>query len=275
MDDIDLREDNSVQEEAPRQFLRRAGGATARRRARNLVSLAFSGTSYPGLNYGDAPWKPHPVENTPFSPAKTALIHIFLGEDFQLHVTRVHFDAAIGTPNEWADNEQRVSAWINYLNALPPSTLPPQPQPLPAPQPPSTPFVARLGLGSFAFNQPHHVVFYIKNKGVSYDSNIPVWFSDSLQDNVYGVRVAGPNKSFFEAEVYGVGNIDPAFSDQVIHMKNYYMIFRAGSYVPIVNGQDRVAYGININAAAQMAGGGLALPIVIDPDTGNMGEGQP
>jgi hypothetical protein len=266
MADLDPR-DELVGVDAPTALIPEVTRGTTRRRIRDLLSLAFARAA-PGLNYGDDPWKPHPVPETPFNAAKTALIHFFFDEGLELHVLRVHFEAVTGGANEWSDNESRVRDWVNYLNSLAPLQLP---DPRTAP----TAFDAWLGLDDFAFNQQHHAVFYVKNRGISYDRDFPVWFSDSLQDNVFGVRVASANKSFYEAEVYNVAGITGGFSSTLIHMKNYYQLYRGGAYGSIMNGQDRLAYAININAAAPLSIGGWALPIIIDPDTGNMGEGQP
>jgi hypothetical protein len=245
---------------------RPAADLDVRRQIRQLMAVPFTGEAAAALNFGDPPWKPHPA-GAIFNPAKTALVYMFLDQQFAVHVTRVHFDAVTGGANEWGHNEARVAGWINYLNGRPPSTLP-------DPQDAPTAFTATLGLDDFAFNQPHHVVYYVKNDRVSYDEAFPVWFGDTLREEVLGVRVASRNKSFFEAEVYNVAAI-ATFSKKVIHMKNYYQMEQAGTYVPIVNGTNRLAYAININAGAQMQVGGWTLPLLIDPDTGNMGEGQP
>lgn len=265
--DLDLNESPIGEEVSFGEFRPDLGVAATRRRSRDLMAFALGATGAL-RNYGKEPWNPHPTVGIAFTAVKTALIHINIDDQFRMHVVRVHFDAVTAGQNEWADNAPRVIDWINYLNSLAPST---DPDPAHAP----TPFSHSLGLTNFAFNQPHHVVFYVRNKMISYDRAFPVWFSDGLQDNVYGVKVASPNNSFFEAEVYDVAGIDSDFSDKLIHMKNYYHACENNIYRPIVNWQERYAYAININAAAQLGFGTSAVPVVIDPDTGNMGEGQP
>jgi len=260
----------------------------------------------PNDNNGEYPWKWRPGDPKPstgrvkFNPTKICLIYINIAFDpVKLEIAKFHFPNSSGG-SEWEDIKNEVCDLINRVNKE--ASFPPGYQsstPIPMPDPNQYPVPAShllgdthdywAGLKDFAFSQQHHIVIYIRNGGVGYHDLYPVMFGKKLQSGMLGVGKNGDpaslNQSFYDADHYDMkGFIDPgglSRSTVVLHMKNYYQVLDNGIYRLIrndinnVKNEDRIAYSLNINALVKSTYDPLDIPIVIDPDTGNMGEGRP
>ncbi|MDB5703600.1 MAG: hypothetical protein JWN66_716 [Sphingomonas bacterium] len=226
----------------------------------------------PASNQGKEPWNKNPNSNAVFKPIRTALIYIEFLPDFSLFVRRLHIPAVKTAGNaEWSDEKDQIVEWINFLNKLPSIGSISLPSPTP------TSYNQWLGLKDFAFKYAHHVVFYFKNRTIDFNQDYPVWFGKDLRDRaggVMGIKTASPNYSFFDGDSYDVGSqITGSWCTKIFHMKNYYQKYDGTTYKGI-EPQDKFAYSLNLNIEAIANDGGGAL-LIFDPDTGNMGGGQP
>lgn len=253
----------------------------------------------PNANFGDDPTKPSGIHGKPlinFDPAWVCLIYLRLSSSpaLGMEILRIHYKVKTDATSkpELADVQTSIEAWINYLNGLTllPNDTPKSPAPTPVKIPENGKFTGAgapafenkywTGLTNFAFSEQHHVVIYICNKGVSlYDP--PVSFTHKMLGSVMGTGpVSFGNYSFYEAKAWQSGQITNGYPQEFLHMKNYYQLYDGSQYRAIRNGAtpERVGYSLNINArlaSVYQDGGASDVPIIIDPDTGNMGEGQP
>lgn len=251
-----------------------------------LVSAKIGMELYnPDWNHGGDPSKekhPHNNTNDSFNPRYVMLLYMDIEDqdpagDLRVKAIRLQFPSVGWNPNEpnptqvntWAANEQQVVHWINCLNR-PPCSLPAQTQQ----------FRINEGLDNFTFNQPHHFVIYIQNRNIEFNRRYPVWFAQHLsemENNEH--KKAKENWSFFGAKVLDVTSITGNNSKKLVYVKNFFKgwDFFKGGYYKI--GGDRHSYSLSINAempATDLAGQSpLKLPIIIDPDTGNQGGGDP
>lgn len=211
-----------------------------------------------GWNHGDKPWDVHPA-NPPFNPPYTAILYLeFTAAG--LAAKRIHFPSVAGV-NDWAANKSKVVSFINFLNN-------------PGQASPGAHHIFP-GLKNFAFDRPHHFVVYVKNAGVDYLPGRPVWFGKKLIKDVFGVNVASKNESFFGAmrDAAAITSGSP----NLVYMKNYYHVGNGNghNHRPI-KANEGFAYALKINALMPSAEDPTyKVPLIIDPDTGNMGGGQP
>jgi hypothetical protein len=217
-----------------------------------------------GWNHGDKPWDVHPAHTSAaFNPSHTAILHMEL-TSAGLKAQRVHFPSVSGV-NDWSANKAKVVSYINFLNGSGPS-----------PGVLGKDYNVFPGLKKFAFDRPHHFVIYVKNPGVDYLADRPVWFGKKLIRDVFGVKVASKNESFFGA-IRDAGPILGG-SPNLVYLKNYYHVGNGnGQNHRRINGE-RLAYALKINvlmASPDDNDPTYKVPLIIDPDTGNMGEGQP
>lgn len=214
-----------------------------------------------GWTHGDRPWDPHPGNPTSFNPTHSAVLHLEF-TSAGLKAQRIHFASTAGT-NDWSGNKSKVISFINFLNN------PGQ----------SSPGLHHVfpGLKNFAFDRPHHFIVYVKNPGVDYIPGRPVWFGKKLIRDVFGVKVASKNESFFGA-MRDDGPITGG-STNLVYMKNYYHVGNGsgnGQGHRSIRRNERLAYALKINALMpSVEDPTYKVPLIIDPDTGNMGEGQP
>lgn len=227
-----------------------------------LGAVSTPGPFEENWHYGDRnPKFGHPTSMA-FDPPYAALLHLNLNSNFEMEANRVHFKVKNrGVDNTFRDNSDRFAGWINFYNRT-------------GPEPLGYEFVKAEGdvLDNFAFNDQHHVLIYIKNSNIGYDQEWPIWFGRKLVGSVYGIEDASENHSFFGISPKALQVTGGSVTG--IYLKNHYSIKQGNVYRRIVN--EKAAYSMNINARAQVAGfPGHVLPIIIDPDTGNMGEGSP
>lgn len=222
-------------------------------------------------NHGDDPWDAHPG-NYKFNPDRVGIIHLKLLDGFRIEATRFHYmieDVAGG----WNKNNEDIAVEvINWLNG-----------PRRAEDRPVDPICIKGGLRQLVFGHPHHVVVYVQNKNVEYPSR-PIWFGNSLQGTVkdgngeYQTGKARENHSFFRTEVRTPTGITGDVSTKIIYFQNHF--HKHGlltGHDPIPKGEFRV-YSMKISLLSQVIGddeGEYNSPIIIDPDTGNMGGGSP
>lgn len=259
------------------------------------------------MTVGDDPSLDAGISGEPlvdFNPEWACLIYMraSFGPGLAIEILRLHFRirAADEAPKrDLRDIRTSALAWINFLNGKDLSRplvpeQPSDPQPVPQQVPANGSFTVAggappdenyywVGLTNFAFAQQHHVVIYFRNPGVEF-SDRPISFSKDMIGRIMDVGpVSTGNYSFYSARSWEATpkELRGEVSRKFVHMKNYYQVYDGRDYRPIRNGgpyPDRVGYSLNINAKVASAyndGGMSALPIIIDPDTGNMGEGQP
>lgn len=248
----------------------------------------------PEWNHGRDPTDPHhpnPTIDQAFDPKYTMLLYLDMEDSFgsaqdifRVRAIKLQFRSENWknpSNNTWEKNQQRVAQWINHLNAGNP----------PPPQQHDQMYVSH-GLKEFVFNQPHHVVIYIQNRDIDYNNQYPVWFSDVLINSMSTnpPDKAAKNFSFFGAKVDTPrdANGNPAiigpYNTQVIYMKNF---FRRENWLGYPEITHRQSYSLNINVLGKVtdllgnpvdtSGQAWAniIPFIIDPDTGNMGGGDP
>ncbi|MET1112880.1 MAG: hypothetical protein ABWX67_15290 [Allosphingosinicella sp.] len=256
-----------------------------------FAALLFSHN--PDWNHGGNPTDPHHPSSSidaAFDPKYIMLLYMDTEDSFgaiqdtlRVRAVRVQFRSVkYGNPaaNTWENNQQQIAEVINQLNA--------GGMPTPAPQS----VYVKQGLTDFDFNQPHHVVIYIQNKDVHYNPVYPIWFRDILVEPGPDGKPqkADKNWSFFAAAVKipmvaGKPAITGNFSKHLIYVKNFYRVKGLGPYYSNIS--TRQSYALQINALVRLtdtagndadtSGKASAniLPITIDPDTGNMGGGEP
>jgi hypothetical protein len=257
-----------------------------------LLGVALLFGYNPKWNHGRDPAEPHHPNSKidrQFDPKYIMLLymdwedsHGTIKDVLRVRAIKLQFrSTGWGNPanNTWENNQQQIAYWINYLNA---GNIPP---PLPDQM-----YVGH-GLKDFNFNQPHHVVIYIQNTDVRYNPRYPVWFSDVLVNSATNPpEGAEKNYSFFAAQVktpVDASNkpaIVGGYSTRVIYMKNF---FRRRSWFGYPEITKPKSYSLKINALGRVTdlSGNLVdtsgqpwaniLPFIIDPDTGNMGGGDP
>lgn len=210
-------------------------------------------------NRGNAPWRTHPNSSAHFHPTHICILHMELTYA-GLKAKQVYFSSAHVSPNNWPNNKPRVVSFINHLNAN--TTI-------------SEDHSIYPGLTDFAFDRPHHLVIYVKNEGTDYDKDRPIWFGRELNAKVMHIDRASKNESFFGAvrdSDAGITNGSP----NLVYVQNYYHVGDGNghNHRPIVN--EEIAYALKINALVPSIGdASLMVPLIIDPDTGNMGGGHP
>ena len=237
-------------------------------------ALAAGGT---GLNSGDQPWRrfdqevddetPRPMAN--FNPNYIAVLHLHVTETpFKLIGRRAHFPIDMGKPNTLPGITERAVEVIKHFNGA--IT---QPVYLDS-------GMIREGLYQLGFSKPHHFIIYIKNRGVLY-GRYPIWFGRKLLNPRQGGGYeADPNRSFFEAQLSSGHQIGADVSDTFVYVKNYFYTADETNdelvphYRRPIGNQDKLKYALNINAMIDSSDSpAIRIPLVIDPDTGNMGGG--
>ena len=217
----------------------------------------------PRWNYGDNPLGNHP-DNPRFDPEYVVLLHLNINNDFKLEAKRARFPVVRAAgKNDFSTNNGRISEWINYFNSG-------------LNRPNHGGATDATGLKEFWFREPTHFIIYIKNPNIAYGS-YPIWFGKSLITAVGGSTTAKKNRSFFNAGPADCGNLVTTGRTGLIYVRNYFHE-HGGILVgrrPIKE-REACPYSLNINAVIVSAEDpALQIPLIIDPDTGNMGEGAP
>jgi hypothetical protein len=226
----------------------------------------------PSMNQGDDPGSGY---DSNFRPMYTSLLHLEVMPDQSIKAIRLHIptDAA---DRRWenAKNKEKVAYWINKVNKDEVCEKNPQ-QGNPC-KPAPNEAVVYEGIGNFVFYEPQHVVVYIKNKSVKFDRDYPVWFGSRLIGNVgqHGSK-AETNGSFFGAHLDDLSIEN--YSTQILYMQNIFKEKHWYGGHSDIDAKDRKIYSLNLNTLINMTkldgAGGYAVPLIIDPDTGNMGGG--
>lgn len=216
-----------------------------------------------GWNHGDPPWKPHPNPHVRFDPTYVAILHLDFSSE-GLRARRIHFPSVRSRlgKNDWDSNRDKIVLFIRHLNGEKVQDL--------------GDFSEYPGLMNFAFDRAHHVIIYVKNKNVDYHEQNPIWFGKNLLGKVYGVDKASKNESFFmAARKPGLGI--SSGSSNLVYVENHYQVGNGnGTGHRPIGRTEKFAYALKINATIASVGElAIKVPLLIDPDTGNMGEGQP
>ena len=135
----------------------------------------------------------------------------------------------------------------------------------------------------FSFKGPANVVFYSLNKNLRFSEQPLIIGKDLVGMNAEGNRTGKPNKSFYDASVkenavdLGAGDLR-----QLVYVRNYYTKKSGSDEGAEGHGEitlrqtEKFKYGLNIVMLAPQSSNIVPLPIIIDPDTGNMGQdGKP
>ncbi|HET9639954.1 MAG TPA: hypothetical protein VFP12_12185 [Allosphingosinicella sp.] len=227
----------------------------------------------PSTNQGGKPHaENHPNDkvNKNFNPDYTMLLYMEVTSDMTLNVHQLQFPVFRvlkngKLENSWETNKTIVEYYINELNNG--WTIPYDP----------TLMVAKAGFNGFKFNQPHHFVIYIKNPNIKFYREYPILFGKLLLEKNYcpeNPNRANKNRSFFGAKVESISTLGTAdVSDQVLYVKNFYQYRKHRRYYPI--GDKCKIYSLNINTLVTVDGTTRQVPVIFDPDTGNMGGGDP
>jgi hypothetical protein len=240
-------------------------------------------------NKGDEPWEsPDSVPGMgdygklkDFATKSVCLVYMeILAKPFRINVARIYFEnASMGS--DWTTVESEVTTLIDRLNSI----AFPLAQTSPV-DPPWDLFSQEkykywVGLQDFAFKRQHHVIFYVKNQESEFNGKKPIWFGDKLQGKVFG-HVGSQGQADWNYSFYGASRKELAlkvnakeYSKAAVYVRNHYQKLKDEAYDYIDNTTDKLVYALNINVITRTADGKLEVPMIIDPDTGNMGEGQP
>lgn len=224
----------------------------------------MSALSGPGVNHGIDPTGYHPggtqQSPTPFNPSHIGVLHLELatvGNLLKIIATRAHFPRdSNAANNDLAGNMSLIKKALDHLNN--------------DNEPPVDDMVKYPGIKKASFRQPTHVIIYVKNNGIDYSRNC-IWFGQKLHNNT---TPAAENQSFFEAQPHDASAMGYAItngSQKFIYCKNYFHYKKPDGTFIQIEGFD-LTYALNINAFLY-SNDGLDIPIIIDPDTGNMGTG--
>lgn len=234
---------------------------TENNRSSKIPKNDFDFTTFdPIWNYGSEPWEPVPNGwNKNFDPSHLCVVHIELTAELLIKAQRVHRTANKSPANDWASNTANAVQIINALNLG--QTLP------------NTDKVY-AGLKGLAFGRAHHVVFYVKNSNAVFDPEYPIWFGKKLRNPFNGSKKADHNESFFNSKPQSLSNIVGG-SQSVAYVENHFKAGNGNAHKPIPNSKD-LMYSLNLNIVVPTAeDSAYTIPLVIDPDTGNMGGGGP
>lgn len=222
---------------------------------------------HPGLGAKQNPdgTQPMPGPAQPFAPLYVAIFHFDLefGDNATtvLNVRSAHCTSIAGGTNDFDANQVNIANVINYFNGNEVK----QPQCIIKER-------SYANFGKLNFNAPHHLIIYMKN--VSLYKDFPVFFGNQLisKDN------AEKNGSFFDAKVQDIKGVNPGphgpCAQKILYMKNYFHYYDELNGVQEI--KDKSAHWHSMNIVATLVAGDLSpivLPVIIDPDTGNMGGG--
>jgi hypothetical protein len=227
----------------------------------NIPKDDYENTTFdPIWNYGQQPWDTVPQGwDKAFNPDYLCVVHIELASDLRIITKRVHRPAVKSPANDWSSNKANAVDIINKLNrgdALPPTDK------------------LFEGLKNFAFGQAHHVVFYVKNSAAEFDSEYPIWFGKKLRNAYKGSKKAEPNESFFGANPETINSISGG-SKSVTYVENHFKVGSGNAHKPIPKDKNLI-YSLNLNVVVPSnEDATYTIPLIIDPDTGNMGSGGP
>jgi hypothetical protein len=137
---------------------------------------------------------------------------------------------------------------------------------------------------NFTFKAPSNVVFVTRSQSMRFSDNESLVFgkkllnehsgyNDGPQDRPEERTKAKPNKSFYNANLYDVGN------RKVLYVQNYYTRKSGNNENGVGNGDVAIGpkphwYAMNIFVTMDQ-GNGQPSKHIIDPDGGNMGNGNP
>lgn len=227
-------------------------------------------TSHPGIGAklkadGSQPPQIPEGNRPPFRPEHVALFHFELilhPTQASLKARSAHFAADRSGNNDWDANRPKIAQVINYLNGTSSDS--------------TMILKENLGFDKLKFKKgQHHVVVYIKNKGLSFLRGLPLLFGDALIDK----SKAEKNGSFFDCatkqDIIGVlQDSMGGCANEAVYMKNYFHRYDETRGVQEINDSKSYMYSMNFLTTLSAADDKLLLiPVIFDPDTGNMGGG--
>ena len=217
----------------------------------------------PGWNNGDDPIKTGPEG---FDPDRVCIVHLEFLPDMTVQANEVHQDAVKQPRNDYDSNKFNIIDTINKLNSHTPLDK-------------SHDWYHNID--ELSFGSAHHVIFYVKNKFVEFDPTYPLWFGGKTQNN-HSSRADGmadKNEAFYDRKIYKESNIIGAVGaeipcQQLLYVKNYFTTSNIFGCHKKIGKSERIFYSLNLNLTVPEDGtSGSRVPIIVDPDTGNMGTG--
>jgi hypothetical protein len=196
-----------------------------------------------------------------FKSEFNALVYMAFNKDLKL-VSSVQYFAASGAVNlkpdvEYAAVKAQATACIRLLNLSTLDVLPKCPGAIKA-----------TDINDLTFRAPSNILITTRHASLKFGPE-PVVISDRTLRS--GVK-AMPNKSFYDAKVYA-GGLD---GRDLVYLRNYYT--KKGDSAPdeqgvgdTAIGTDKLWYGLNFFMTIDQANNLLPLPMIVDPDGGNMG----
>lgn len=210
------------------------------------------------LRFGDKTTKRGP---TSYKAEYDVLVYFGFDANMDL-VSSIQYFAASGEANlspedEFSRIKTKMMACVATLDAAPAG-----------PSPTCQGAIMAANFDNFTFRAPSNMVFVSKNATLKFGAEPIVIGKTILRPGL----PARPNKAFYDAKVHE----DAIGTRQMVYVRNYYSKKSGGNGIgngpgdtPIGNG--KYWYGTNIFMTANQQGGRVRLPIIIDPDTGNMG----
>lgn len=208
------------------------------------------------ISYGDLPSKSGP---SGFTAKFDALVYFGLDSNATLVSTIRYFNAA---GNDYPAIKAQMLACVAKLDANMADKCDAE--------------LKQVTLDNLTFKAPTNIVFASRNPTLKFEAE-PLVFSKSLDrthpDYPDGKK-AKPNKSFYNAKIFTEG------SRQLVYVSNYYSKKSGGNGngngpgdMPI-GANENYWYGLNIFMTIEQQGGN-PVRIIIDPDGGNVGSGNP
>lgn len=208
------------------------------------------------ISYGDLPSKAGP---SGFTATYDALVYFGINANATLVSTIRYFNAS---GNDYPAIKGQMLACIAKLDANMADKCDAE--------------LKQVTLDDLTFKAPTNVVFASRNPTLKFDAE-PLVFSKSLDrthpDYPDGKK-AKPNKSFYNAKIFTEG------SRQLVYVSNYYTKKSGGDGngngpgdTPI-SANENYWYGLNFFMTIEQEGGN-PVRIIIDPDGGNVGNGNP
>ncbi len=138
--------------------------------------------------------------------------------------------------------------------------------------------VATRDLRDLAFRSASNIVFYADTKSLKFKPKF-LAFSDTLLelDSQGNPRPAAPNKAFYDERVFeNAFDLGSGDMRQLAYVRNHYTKADAAGtgHIPI-KPEERIRYAFNFFMTIAQANSVRPIPLIIDPDGGNMGGGGP
>lgn len=224
------------------------------------------GKGHPGLGAKLKPdgSQPDPIpenQQPAFNPSVVVVYHVeVICQPLltSLKAQTAHFAADMSGRNDWDANLAMIARVINYFNGTSSDS--------------SMILKQNLGFHHFKFSKAHHVVIYLANKGLSF-LPVPLVFGSTLLDD----SPAEKNGSFFDCTLkrnIGIAQTPTeSFANEALYMKNFFHRYDDANGVQEISGTSHMQSMNFFTTLRATDDASLLIPVIFDPDTGNMGAG--